>query len=282
MACPLGDVDGDGARETGGLIVRGEERRARLAMVDGATGAVVWETAARERQELEPICLGDRHFGAIDQRAFELVVVPVTGVEGEVRRSLSDEVDRYGVGRDCLTVRTDDRTIVRASLDDLSDARCDARPRIRPHIEEEKAPGFQRGIISTLRRPVVAEVGPARYELRTRRPGTPFLEVSARHGGRERWSRPLDIVPVNGEAIGTLALGASPAGPVAFGSPRGTRGRGALFMVGLDAESGAERFRRELEGYDVQGVFDNGRFVVVATRRHLYAVAPDGEIAWRL
>lgn len=285
-ACLLADVTGDGAREIGGFIRRNRADDVHPAMIDGATGTIVWEASPTPWTRSQLLCLGERHFGYVDQEEFELAVFPVSGPAGEVRRTLTDELERYGVEGSCVTLRTEDRRTISISLGDGSDVRCAAHPRVRPHIDEEVTTGFVHGIIRMLRLPVVAEHGGMRYELRTRRPGTPFLEVTARGSGRELWTRPLRFVPVGGEAIGALGLAAAPGVVVVAGTERGSSRAEGITLVGLNADTGMERFATPiLQGpfARLRGMFYNDRFVVVAGGTALVALDPaTGAIAWQL
>lgn len=275
------DSTGDGALEIGGVITRGDQR-IRPAMLDGSTGDVIWEAAPIGSSDYEIVCLGPSHLGVVDQHGFELTIFPATGIEGEVRRSLSDEVSSFRVGEGCLIVRTEDAQTVSMSLADASDTSCSAGGRIRAHIEEENTVGFRHGIYSMLR-PVEVEHGGMVYTLRTRRPGTPLLEVSAARGGRELWSRPVQYLPVGGDAIGYLAGAAAPGVVVVAGEERDKPfASNHMHLIGLDAETGAERYVTATEGHGISGMFNNGRYIIVATRRRLVALEPaSGEIAWQ-
>lgn len=281
IACPMVDSTGDGVLEIGGVITRGD-RRIRPAMLDGASGEVIWEAAPLDESDKRLICLGPRHLGVIDQRAFELTIFPATGIEGEVRRSLSDELDSFSLGEGCVTLRTEDARTVSISLADASDVSCSAGRRIRPHLAKENTVGFVHGIYSMLRPFEISHEGTV-YTLRTRRPGTPLLEVSATQGGRERWSRAVHLLPVGGDAIGYLAGAAGPGVVVVTGEERDKDFfSNTMYLVGLDATTGAERYRLATEGSGISGMFNNGRYIITATGRRLVALEPaSGEIAWQ-
>ncbi len=282
-ACLLADTNGDGVREIGGCVTRGDQRL-RPVMVDGASGSILWEADPIPYEDKQVLCLGDRHIGVVDQEQFELIVFPASGPSGEVHRTLTDELDRFGVGEGCVSLRTEDRVTVSMSLDTGSDTHCSARPTTRPHIDEEVTTGMVDGIISMIHRPLVAENGGTRYELTTRRPGTPFLEVSASQGSRNLWTRPLRFVPVGGEAIGTLALAAAPGVVVVAGSERGRHNAGVT-LIGLGAEAGLELYATPISDSwgNIRGMFYDGGHVIVADGTHLTALDPTtGTIAWTL
>lgn len=281
--CFLGDVTGDGVGELSGFVRRDLARTGgeALAMIDGATGAILWEDEPSDARQRHVLCLGDRHVAVVDQRAFELAFYSTAGPTTEVRRALSDAVRRYGIGDSCVRVETSDRAVVDLSFDG-ADAPCDAPPTRQPHIDTEVTTGCVHGILSTLD-PLRAASGELEHSVTTRRPGTEFLEVAAARGERELWRRTLRFVPVGGEGIGELGIVAAPGVVVTFGSERSDPH--SVFAIGLSAETGAERYVTPLAGTAgrLRGAAHNGRFVIVSTGGGLYALHPEtGAIAWQL
>lgn len=282
--CFLADSTGDGVRELGGLVGRGDSR-VRVATLDGASGAVLWEAEPLEEDDKHLLCIGERHLAVVDQRRFELILHPVTGPASQTRRAISDELQRFGVSESCITLRTSDGAEVGVSLVSGADVQCDARLTSMPHIDDQVTVGLAYGIISMLE-PLAVEHGAERYRVTTRRPGTAFLEVSAYTNDVERWTHPLRFVPVRGERIGTLGAAAAPGVLVVFGSERGGVHGEGLYAIGLDADSGVERYATALPpGFipRLRGVGFNGRYVVVSTGSELLALDPaTGAIAWRI
>jgi hypothetical protein len=281
--CAMGDATGDGVREIGALIGRGNDRRARAVMIDGASGELVWEGQPTHQDDIEILCLGDRHVGLLNQGAFELFIYPASGPAQHVQRALSDEVDRFGATETCIELRTEDRNVTSISLDTGQDVSCDAELRRRPHSDYD----YTCEIISTIRRPETAEYGEMRYEVQPRRPGTPFLEVSGHRGRTQLWSQTTRFVPVNGESIGCIAMAAGPGVGVTLATLRGGAWNNGLYAVGFDETSGVERYATSLPGggsaVNLRGMHFNGRHVVVAYSTALIAVEPaTGAIAWQL
>ncbi len=283
--CMVADRSGDGVRELVALV--GDPPRndgaKRPAIIDGASGALLWVGAsAGASNDIYLLCAGDRWVGILDDASFVLRLIPLDTPEREARHVLTDEVFYYGATQSCLRLRTDDGRRPSFSLTDGSERSCDAPLDRRPHISHT----VENGIIRTLRG-ASAESGGVDYRLTTRRPGTPFLEVSASQRGRELWRVPLRFIPVGGEAIGTLAIAATPGVVVVLGSTRGgPRGTGVT-AVGLNAEGGTERFATTLDdgdfGHSVGDLVYNDRFVVARTPGRLVALDPTtGSIAWTL
>ena len=283
-ACLLGDATGDGVRDVGALVGRGADQSVRLALLDGATGELVWEGSPTAADAKELLCLGPAHLGVVDQRAFELTLVPASVPAGAIRRTLSDELTGFGFDGACLSLQTKDGASAGMAIADGSAVACPARARIRPEIDEENASGFRHGIISVIEQPFDVRWRDARYALRARQPGTPFLEVEAHRGGARLWSQRLPYVPAAGEAIGYLAATAAPDVVVVLGSRRDRRED--VVAVALDASTGNERWTLPLPPpvvVQVRGLFFNGRYVVVALSRSLTAIDPaTGRIAWQL
>lgn len=197
-----------------------------------------------------------------------------------MRHVLTDEVFYYGSTQDCLRVRTDDGQRRSFALSDGSESRCEAPLGWRPHISHT----VENGIISMLRRGARAERDGVSYRLTTRRPGTAFLVVSADQRGRELWNVPLRFVPVGGEAIGTLAIVATPGVVVAFGVARGSSDQG-ITAVGLNADGGTERFATNLPAFiaSIDDVHYNERYVIARVLSRLDAIDPTtGTVAWSL
>jgi outer membrane protein assembly factor BamB len=129
------------------------------------------------------------------------------------------------------------------------------------------------------------EDGDLRYALHERQQGTALLEVSAHRRRRELWKRTTRFIRAGGPT-GALAMAAAPGTLVVFGSER--RGDATLFAIGLDAQTGVERWERPLPAgpaVDLDSLFFNGRFVVFSESwsRRLVALDPaTGETAWRI
>jgi hypothetical protein len=151
----------------------------------------VWTADAIPEGDRQILCLGDRHFGAVDQDRFELFLQSTSGPT-QIRRALSDEVDRFGATESCIALRTEDRNVTGFSLEDGSETSCSAQLSRRPHLDY----GYTCEIISTISRPETATYEDMRYEVRPRRPGTPFLEVSSYRGQQQLWTRTTRFIPV--------------------------------------------------------------------------------------
>jgi hypothetical protein len=282
--CMVGDRNGDGVRELAALVYRGRADPLLTPVVfDGTTGAVRWEgrefdTGGRDTYLL---CAGASWLGIHDDGTFQLRLIPLDAPDREVRHVLSDEVFYWGATDDCIRFRTDDRQRTSFSLaHDGEERACSAPLDRRLHIPFSG----ERGIISTLRRGHrVQGEGGVEFRLRGRRPGTAFLIASAHRRGRALWEIPLRFVPVDGEAIGTLAAVAAPDTMILFGQPRDQDIFSApLHIVGLDAESGAERFATPTNTRRLGEFYYNGRYVVFGTDDTILAVDPGtGQIAWR-
>ncbi|MCB9595425.1 MAG: hypothetical protein H6719_22080 [Sandaracinaceae bacterium] len=282
--CLLNDLDGDGAGEIGVLVSQGRDRRPRPTILDGATGTPRWlgEPLADSR-DIRLLCAGPDWLVVLDDARFELRFHPITSPDGVLVRSLTDEVDRFGVTDRCLALRLEDGTRPSFSLETGNEASCSASYGSRPHISDSTTCG----IISMNRRGRTVSAGEVSYQIHVRPRGTELLQVTARRRSRELWSRPLDLVPVGGTAIGCFAGAAFPGTAVVLGSERdGSRGTG-LFAVGLAEETGEERYRLDLHGgsmgVSVRDVVNNGRFAIVTTSSSMTAIDPTtGEQAWSL
>jgi hypothetical protein len=279
-ACLVGDTTGDGVPEVSALVGEGNDRRHHPAIIDGATGALLWRgNPLTANNSVYLLCLGERFIGVIDNASFELRLYPVESPDREILRALSDEVDRYGVSDDCLSIRTDDHARLGLSLDDGSERSCDARLDRRPHLTDTT----KCGIISTMPRGLTVAHDDMTYRVKARRPGTAFLEVSAKRGSRELWDIPLRFVPVDGEAIGCFVAMAAPGVVVVLGAERTDNQH--LVAVGLNADSGTERYDVTIPGYSgsVREIYYNGRYVIVAAYGRIIALDPaTGEIAWSI
>ena len=277
--CLLADVDDDGVGEVGALVDVGESREKVPAILNGATGEPVWQgEPLGDDSDIHQLCVGSRWLAAVDNQNFELLMVNAHDTQRHVRRALSDELDRYGVGEDCLALRTEDRAQLGLSLKDGSEQACNTATRRRPHIEDSTTCG----IISTLRRGASFDLDGVAFHLGARRPGTPFLQASARRGRQELWDVPLRLVPVSGEAIGCFVGVATPGVFVVLGAPRGDDH--AITALGLNAESGTERYAVDIGGSfgRVRELFFNGRYVVIGLLRRALALDPaTGATAWQ-
>jgi len=282
-ACFMADVTADGAREIGGRITDGSTELAIPVLVDGATGSVLWRGEPAERSSSTLFCVDERHFGLSLKNALSVEIYAISGPEPRIRRTLSDVLDEFGVGDDCISLRSEDGHVVRLSLEDGSAASCNARP---DHRLTEDPPHIECSIISTLRRARTATDGDLRFELRPRRPGTPFLVVRGLRGQTELWKQSLRFVPVGGEAIGCVALTAAPGIVITIGSTRGTDNE--LSLIGLDAQTGIERYaivQPPRASASLRGFGFNGRFVILSEHWNDELVAFDpstGREVWRI
>ena len=284
LACLLADTNGDGVREIGAATWTTSRAEMRPALIDGASGEVLWTDDAVPRSGHEILCLDEQHFALVGQQELQLVIYPAAGPSAALRRPMSDELQKYGVGDACITLRTRDERTIGVSLADGSTTQC-AWSADRRLLDDDITVGARSGIIDMIVQPVVAEMEGAHYELRARNPGTPFLEVTGQNGGGPKWTQTLRFVPVGGEAIGALAITAAPGVVVVAGSPRGDDD-GPITLVGLSADAGIERYATPMpDGFipRMRGFFYDGRYVVVSTGSHLVAIEPaTGQIAWSL
>ena len=279
--CLLDDVNGDGAAEVSAFLSANSSDQTKTpAILDGANGNVLWQgESLGQGTHVHLLCAGTRWVTAVNNDSFQLLMVDAHDTTKQVRRALSDELDFYGVDDDCLAFKTSDNRTLGLSTEDGSERSCEIRARRRPHIEDTTTCG----IISTLRRGATFELDDHTYKIDTRRPGTPFLQVSAKQGRRDLWDVPLRLVPVSGEAIGCLVGAAAPGVFTVFGSPRGNDH--GLTVLGLNADSGTERWSLDIAGAygQVNEIYYNGRYVVVGVMDRAIAIDPaSGQIAWQL
>jgi len=277
--CMLGDLNGDGVHELSVLVASRGERKIPT-ILDGATGDVHWQGQALNRQSnIHLLCLGPQWLGVVDNQQFELLVVNTNEPSREVRRALSDELYRYGVSESCLSFRMDDRQRLGLSVEDGSEMSCRARANRRPHIEDTTTCG----IISTIPRGVRFEDDGVKFQLKAKRPGTPFLQVKATRGSRKLWELPLRLVPVGGEAIGCFVGVTTPGVFVVVGNSRG--GKRQLTVIGLNTDAGTERYAVDTPSSfsRVNEIYYNGRHVVMGLGRQLLALNPaTGQMAWEI
>lgn len=279
--CLLDDVNGDGAAELSAFISPNSSDRSKTpAILDGANGSILWQGQPLGNDtHIRLLCAGPRWVTAVNNESFELLMVDAHDTNKQVRRALSDELDFYGVSDECIAFKTSDNQTLGLSVEDGSERSCDIRARRRPHIEDTTTCG----IISNLRRGATFEQADHTFHIGTRRPGTPFLQVSAKQGRNELWDVPLRLVPVSGEAIGCLVGAAAPGVFMVFGAPRGNDH--GLTVIGLNADSGTERWSIDIAGTygQINELYYNGRFVVVGAMDRALAIDPaSGEIAWQV
>lgn len=276
--CLLDDINGDGAAEVSAFL--SADRNKVPAIVDGANGTVLWSGQSLGTDtHINLLCAGTKWLVAVNNQSFELVMINAHDTTQQMRRALSDELDYYGVSDECIAFKTSDRQTLGLSVEDGAERRCNIRAHRRPHIEDTTTCG----IISTLRRGASFEFDDLTYRMTARRPGTPFLQVRAKRGRRELWDVPLRLVPVRGEAIGCFVGAAAPGVFMAFGAPRGNDH--AVTILGLNAESGTERWSTDLAGTygSINEIYYNGRYVVAGARDRIVAIdSASGAIAWQV
>ena len=283
QVCFLRDLDGDGVGELGGAIELDSVPDKHIPVrVNGATGVIEWRGEPFSRDKTRMLCLGEALLGVSDEAALAIDVYAVD-VEAHFRRSLSDKLEYYGVGDDCISVRTADHQTVGLALAGGGETTCRASPKERAWGDP---PSVECSIISTIDKPRKATDGARDFELRPRKPGTPFLTVRGLENRKELWKQTLRFIPVGGEAIGCIALTAAQGSVVTVGALR--ENEHELWLVGLDAATGIERFAHRQgprSASRLQGFGYNQRFVIMGEswRDELVAFDPvDGTEAWRI
>ncbi|MFK8003267.1 MAG: hypothetical protein AB8H86_27100 [Polyangiales bacterium] len=278
QVCLLDDLNGDGVREIAALLALDYNAPRLPTILNGATGDTHWQgDALPSSTKLFQVCLGGSWVGIADNDAFSLTLINASTPTQQVRHALSDEVEMYGADESCFSFHMNDERNVGFSARDGSPAECDVVPGSHVHVIESTTCG----IISTMPEGATFDENEVTYRVRGRQPGTAFLEVKATRGERDLWDQTLRLMPAEGERIGCFAAAATPGALVVLGSPRGDQHH--VVALGLDAESGTERYATEFESLvtRVRGIHYNGRYVVFGLTSRLVALDPlSGEVAW--
>ena len=277
--CLLMDLDEDGVQDISALVSNPPAKRVHPTSVSGANGDVLWQgEALPEGSKYSLKCAGERSMVLSDKEDFSLRIIPLHNPKAEARHVLDDSLDAYGVGDKCIRIRTRAKTKLGFSLTDGAAAECDTKLNGNKRFETT-----QHGILGTRHmRPMQRSADGHTFVLSTKHPGTRFLKVAAKKGKKELWKVPLRFVPVGGENIGRYAMVAMPGAVVVFGSDR--KDDHSVYAVGLNADSGTERFATPLPKYSFlnKQLYYNGRFVVVGAGTVLAIDPADGKIAWTL
>ncbi len=272
-ACML-DGNGDDVLDFAGL--RGPDEGAKAVVVDGSTGESIFSAGSFSYGD-EIFCPTEGWIGVADDEAFRVDLFQITGSEAHVTHVLPDEPERWGTADGCVNFHSDDGRNTGIALPDGTVTECRVRPRHRFRVY----PGMEDSI--TRSRYVIEEDG-VRYTLHERQRGTEFLEISA-HQRRQLWKITTRFLRAGG-STGALAMALAPGTLVAFGSER--RDDEALFAIGLDAQTGIERWERRLPtgpAVSLRSVHFNGRFVVYSELWNDALIALDpttGQTAWQV
>jgi hypothetical protein len=273
-ACML-DGDGDEVMDFAGL--RGDNENAPAVVIDGNTGEVLFSGGSFAYQD-QIFCPVEGWIGVADRESFQIDLFEITGTEAHISHVLPDEPRKWGAAEGCLSFHSDDGRNTGISLPDGAQTEC----RVRPRHDFFVYPGMEDSI--TRSRYVVEEDG-VRYALHERQRGTEFLEVSAHQDHRELWKITTRFLRAGGPT-GALPMAVAPGTVVVFGSER--TGDEALFAIGLDAQTGIERWEQRLPtgpAVTLRSVHFNGRYVVYSElwKGVLLALDPAaGTTAWQV
>ncbi len=174
-----------------------------------------------------------------------------------LRRVLSDAPRAFGVGQDCISLKSSDDSVVGLGLPGGNDTPCNAPPT----SDMYDGPGIEGDIIDAHAQSTRDGVT---YRLTEKDKGTAFLQVAAARGDKSLWSVPLRFVRAGG-ATGELGIVATPGIVVVIGSDH--TDDDTLFVVGLAEDSGVERWSRELPkrpAVHVTSLGYNNRYVLLS------------------
>lgn len=270
------DANGDDVLDIAGLATGDGIMRRTVTVVDGADGSLLWKgesfpvennpTMLCTGRTTVGVYSGDFHVRLYDATSSERppAVVP-----------LSDEVDRYGVGPDCLRIETDDDRVVSLALptgqviDSCNAEVMQGRSANRWSLSSDDDDDL-----------VVAQDG-TRWVLTARERGTPFLQLHRETEGRTEWTTDLRHI-----AVDSRSLFMQKAGDVLLVYAAEPSNDDYGVLIGVDATDGAIRYVRQ-QGTrwsgDLTALEVNPPYVVATWGCGLHAYDPaTGERAWHI
>lgn len=269
--CLADDVNGDGVGELAVLLYN-DFAQQRAALLDGATGLVIWEGAPYPGSDVAALCVGGSHFAVVPPGgAFRLDLYPVAAHESVQQLALDDQPFRYGTAPGCFRLSTANRHESGYLLGaTVTPGECSAEATRVAHDHINTAD-------SSDELPMTSSHEGITYELSFREEGTELVHV-ARRGG---WSRELALLATDiGSRAGMLAV---PGGVVVVGQPHPEVEDTGVVLF-LSADDGSERARATFMDQNNVGVgalVFNGRHAVVKLGNTVRAYDPaSGAEVW--
>ena len=280
----LVDANGDSALDVAGFY-QAEGNHAQLTVVDGQNGAVIGSTGGFSGQTTtlpDLFCVSATWIGLADDTTLRVHVINARNPSDFASTILSDRLNAFGIGPDCVELESIDGEVVSMALSSRRNGPCSRRqPRSFRERHEDSA-HIQRSIT---RRSVRTEANGVEVILRERNRGTEFFEIEARRGRRESWSVSTRLVRIGG-GTGPLAIVSADQTVLALGSTLEDRRTG--YAIGFNASTGAEQYRVRLgdrPAFRMRNLEYNGRWILLSEgwNEELIAFEPDsGTIAWRI